>query len=473
MAKQPEKEPSKDYNEDKQKLLLNVLLSSEDVFTRCANILQAKYFVNKLRPAVRFMLKHADEYRVLPKVEQINAETGLDFAKIDDISELHQEAFLDEIEEFCKNRALADAVLASADLIDKGNYGEVEKLVREAILVGLQSDLGTDYFDDPRARLMRIKDKNGQVTTGWKTVDDKLYGGINRGEITIWAAGSGVGKSLFLQNMSLNMVKQGLNVVYITLELSEELTSMRMDSMLTEIASKEIFRNLDTVELKIKAAQRKSGLLHVRQLPQGSTVNDIKAYLKNYEIETQKKCDVMVVDYLDLLYPNNKNVNPSDLFIKDKFVTEELRGLAVERNMVCITASQLNRSAVQEQEHDQSMIAGGISKIQTADNVISIFASAAMKERGQYQIQFIKTRSSSGVGSKVYLGFDQNTLKIFDLDDDQQAMLQGGGAGADVFNDLRRKNASAKNDTPASSKPAPDVAKSMSDLSSLRSLIRR
>jgi len=473
MARQPEKEPSKEYNEDKQKLLLNVLLSSEDVFTRCANILQAKYFVNKLRPAVRFMLKHADEYRVLPKVEQINAETGLDFAKIDDISELHQEAFLDEIEEFCKNRALADAVLASADLIDKGNYGEVEKLVREAILVGLQSDLGTDYFDDPRSRLMRIKDKNGQVTTGWKTVDDKLYGGINRGEITIWAAGSGVGKSLFLQNMSLNMVKQGLNVVYITLELSEELTSMRMDSMLTEIASKEIFRNLDTVELKIKAAQRKSGLLHVRQLPQGSTVNDIKAYLKNYEIETQKKCDVIVCDYLDLLYPNNKNVNPSDLFIKDKFVTEELRGLAVERNMVCITASQLNRSAVQEQEHDQSMIAGGISKIQTADNVISIFATAAMKERGQYQIQFIKTRSSSGVGSKVYLGFDQNTLKIFDLDDDQQAMLQGGGAGADVFNDLRRKNAVGKTDTPAASRPQPDVAKSMNDLSSLRSLIRR
>jgi len=474
MVKQTEQAVQKEYGEEKQKLLLSVLLSSDDIYTRCANIIQSKYFVNKLRPAVRFMQKHAEDYHVLPKIEQVNAETGLDFAKIDDISDMHTEAFLDEIEEFCKNRALADAVLSSAELIDKGNYGEVEKLVREAILVGLQSDLGTNYFEDPRARLLKIKDKNGQVTTGWKTVDDKLYGGINRGEITIWCAGSGVGKSLFLQNMSLNMVKQGLNAVYITLELSEELTSMRMDSMLTEVGSKEIFRNLDIVELKVKAAQRKSGLLHVRQLPQGSTVNDIKAYLKNYEIETQKKCDVLVVDYLDLLYPNNKQVNPSDLFIKDKFVTEELRGLAVERNMVCVTASQLNRSATQEQEHDHSMIAGGISKIQTADNVISIFASAAMKERGQYQVQFLKTRSSSGVGSKVYLGFDQNTLKIFDLDDDQQAMLQGGGAaGADVFNDLRRKNSSAGNDTPAASRPVPDATKSMSDLSSLRNLIRR
>jgi KaiC/GvpD/RAD55 family RecA-like ATPase len=463
---------SRDYGEEKQKLLICVLLSSEDIFARCVNILHAKYFVNKLRPAVRFILKHADEYRVLPKIQQVNAETGLDLYVIDDISPGHADAFLDEIEEFCKNRALADAVLASADLIDKGNYGEVEKLVRDAILVSLQSDIGTDYFADPRSRLLRIKDKNGQVSTGWKTVDDKLYGGINRGEITIFAAGSGVGKSLFLQNASLNLVKQGLNVVYITLELSEELTSMRMDSMLTEVSSKEIFRNLDTVELKIKAAQRKSGLLHVRQLPQGSTCNDIKAYLKNYEIETQKRCDVLIVDYLDLLYPNNNKVNPSDLFIKDKFVTEELRGLAVERNMVCITASQLNRSATQEQEHDQSMIAGGISKIQTADNVISIFASAAMKERGQYQIQFLKTRSSSGVGSKVYLGFDQNTLKIFDLDDEQQSQLQGGGAAADVFKDLRRKNAGAPVDTPAAAVKS-DVNKNMATLSSLTSLIRR
>lgn len=477
MAPRQEQQDLKDYTEEKQKLLINVMLSSEDIFTRCANIINPKYFVNKLRPAVRFMLKHAADYHVLPKIEQVNAETGMEFAHIGDISDGHQEAFLDEIEEFCKNRALADAVLASAELIDRGNYGEVERLVREAILVSLQSDLGTDYFADPRARLMKIKDKNGQCSTGWKTVDDKLYGGINRGEITIWAAGSGVGKSLFLQNGSINMVKLGLNVVYITLELSEELTSMRMDSMLTEVPSKEIFRNLDTVEIKVKQAQRKSGLLHVRQLPQGSTVNDIKAYLKNYEIETQRKCDVLVVDYLDLLYPNNKNVNPSDLFIKDKFVTEELRGLAVERSMFLLTASQLNRSAVQEQEHDQSMIAGGISKIQTADNVISIFASAAMKERGQYQIQFIKTRSSSGVGSKVYLGFDQNTLRIFDLDDDQQAMLQGGGTGADVFKDLRRKNLggppSSTADTPGAARPNVDVAKSLSTLTTLTGLIKR
>lgn len=128
-----------------------------------------------------------------------------------------------------------------------------------------------------------------------------------------------------------------------------------------------------------------------------------------------------------------------------------------------------HNSSVTEQEHDHSMIAGGISKIQTADNVISIFASAAMKERGQYQIQFLKTRSSSGVGSKVYLGFDPNTLKIFDLDEDAAAAANNTN-GADVFTELRRKNSVAV--APVKKEPTAATTKT-SDLNSLRNLIRR
>ena len=468
MAREPDE--VKEYTEDKQKMLINVLLSSDEIFARCQNILNATYFVNKLRPAMRFILSHAENYSVLPKFEQVNAETGMNFTKIDNITAQHQDAFLDEIEEFCKNRALADAVLSAVDLIEKGNYGEVEKRVREAILISLQSDIGTNYFHDPRARLLRIKDNNGQISTGWRDVDDKLYGGVNRGEITIWCAGSGVGKSLFLQNIALNFAKQGLNVIYISLELSEELCSMRMDSMLSEVATKEIFRKLDEVEIRVKQAGHKSGSMHVKQMPQGSTVNDIKAYLKNYEIETGKKADALVVDYLDLLFPNNKKIDPSNLFVKDKFVTEELRGLMVERKMIGQTAAQLNRSSVQVQEHDHSHISGGISKIQTADNVISIFASTAMKERGQYQVQFLKTRSSSGVGSKVNLGFDQNTLRIFNADDDGATPVVA--SSADKFADLRRKNsAAAKKDE--SDKKQNDANKSIKDLSALTSLVRR
>jgi archaellum biogenesis ATPase FlaH len=301
-----------------------------------------------------------------------------------------------------------------------------------------------------------------------------LYGGINRGEVTIWVGASGAGKSIFLQNQSLNLIKQNLNVIYITLELSEGLTSMRLDSMLTEFGTKDIFRNLDVVEIKVKQAGFKSGCLHIKQMSQGSNCNDIRAYIKNYEIITQKRPDAVVVDYLDLLYPNNKNIDPSNLFIKDKFVTEELRGLAVEHNIFMVTAAQLNRSGASEQEHDQSMISGGLSKIQTADNVITLFSSPAMKERGQYLIQFLKTRSSSGVGSKVYLGFDPTTLRIFDLDKDAQLAITNPSNGAKVFDDLRRKNnnQSDKNNEQPEEIVKPTIS-STEKLNSLRSLIKR
>ena len=100
------------------------------------------------------------------------------------------------------------------------------------------------------------------------------------------------------------------------------------------------------------------------------------------------------------------------MFVKDKYVSEELRNLAKELNCVFVTASQLNRGAVDEIEFDHSHISGGLSKINTADNVFGIFTSRAMRERGRYQLQLMKTRSSSGVGQKIDLEFDVESLRI-------------------------------------------------------------
>jgi len=155
-------------------------------------------------------------------------------------------------------------------------------------------------------------------------------------------------------------------------------------------------------------------MLRIKYLPSGSTVNDLRSYLKELQIQTGKKIDCICIDYLDLLMPATKKVAAGDLFIKDKYVTEEVRNFSMETQCVTVTASQLNRSAVEEIEFDHSHIAGGISKIQTADNVIGIFTSNAMRERGQYQLQLLKTRSSSGVGSKINLVFDRDSLRISD-----------------------------------------------------------
>jgi hypothetical protein len=107
------------------------------------------------------------------------------------------------------------------------------------------------------------------------------------------------------------------------------------------------------------------------------------------------------------------------LFVKDKYVSEELRNLAKELGLLMVTASQLNRSAVEEIEFDHSHISGGISKINTADNVFGIFTSRAMKERGKYQIQCMKSRSSTGVGQKIDLEYNIETMRITDEGGDE------------------------------------------------------
>jgi archaellum biogenesis ATPase FlaH len=408
-----------EYNKQLQELFVKFLASDTELFTRCQSITRKEFFDNHLQEIVEFLDEHVSVYQVLPTREQLIGIYDFDWHDILDAKEQHKKWFIEEYEKFCRHKALALAILESTDLLQEDKYGEVERIIKEAVQLGLPKNMGTQYFEDPRSRLEKIKDNNGTTSTGWQSFDRVLYGGFNRGELNIFAGGSGAGKSLFLQNLALNWALAGINVVYVSLELSEGLCSMRMDSMLTGYGTKDIFKNMDDVELNVKMKGKKSGNLQIIQMPNGVTINDIRSYLKELETKSGKKTQAILVDYLDLMMPAQRKVPPSDLFIKDKFVSEELRNLATELEIVMATASQLNRGAVDEVEFDHSHIAGGLSKIQTADNVVGIFSSKLMRERGRMQIQFMKTRSSSGVGSKLDLKFDVNSLKISDLDEDE------------------------------------------------------
>ncbi len=203
---------------------------------------------------------------------------------------------------------------------------------------------------------------------------------------------------------------------------------MRIDAMVTGYPTKEIFRNLDDVELKLGIAGKKSGSLHIKYMPSGTPINGVRAYVKELEIKTGKKIDFLIIDYLDLLMPSTVKVDPSNLFIKDKYVTEELRNLMKELNVLGATAAQLNRSGIDEVEFSQSSIAGGLSKIYTADNVYAIYTSRAYQEKGRYQLQLLKTISSTGVGSKIDFAFAVDCMRITDLDESDGGDLGSGGS---------------------------------------------
>jgi archaellum biogenesis ATPase FlaH len=420
---------TKEYSPELQKLFLEMMLEDAQSYVRVQNIYNPENFDRSLREVAKFIKTHTDDHKAMPTHEQVKAVTGVDCKHVPDLTEDHYSWFLAEFEGFTKRNELERAILKAADMLEKGEYDPVEKLIKDAVQISLTKDMGTDYFLDPRGRLMAIKSNNGQVSTGWPTLDKRLFGGMNRGELNIFAGGSGSGKSLFMQNIAINWVTQGLNGVYLSLELSEGLCAMRMDSMVANVSTKEVFKDLDTIEMKVKMVGKKSGVLQIKYMPAQSNVNQIRSYLKELQIQTGMRLDFIMVDYLDLVMPVSAKVSPNDLFVKDKYVSEELRNLAKELNILMITASQLNRGAVEEIEFDHSHIAGGLSKINTADNVFGIFTSRAMRERGRYQLQLMKTRSSSGVGMKVDLEYDLETLRITDPGEEaQESGLRGVGA---------------------------------------------
>ena len=231
-----------DYTSDLQKLFLEMFLADAESFVRAQNIFRYEHYDMSLREPAKFVYEYAQEYKTLPDVEMVNAKTGSQLQSASDIDPKHFDWFLDEYERFARHKELESAILASADMLEKGDYGSVEEKIKKAVQIGLTKDLGLDYFDDPKARLQALKDNNGVMPTGWKNFDKKLFGGFNRGELNIFAGGSGAGKSLFLQNLAVNYAEQGMNCVYITLELSENLTAMRMDAMMTDTPARDIFK---------------------------------------------------------------------------------------------------------------------------------------------------------------------------------------------------------------------------------------
>jgi archaellum biogenesis ATPase FlaH len=442
------------YEPGIQKLFLEMMLQDPQSYVRVQNIYNVENFDRSLRTAAGFISDHCKNHNTMPTFEQINAVCKTDLQPAPGLNQDHYNWFLDEFEGFTKQKELERAILKAADLLEKGEYDPVEKLIKDAVQISLTKDMGTDYFADPRARLLRIKDNNGQVSTGWNNLDRKLFGGMNRGELNIFAGGSGSGKSLFMQNIAVNWILMGLNGVYITLELSEELTSMRIDSMLSNVSSKEIFKDIDNVEMKIRMISKKAGELQIKYMPAQSNVNDIRAYLKELQIKSGKKLDFVMLDYMDLLMPVSAKVSPSDLFVKDKYVAEEVRNLAKELQMLLVTASQLNRSAVEEIEFDHSHISGGISKINTADNLFGIFTSRAMREHGRYQLQLMKTRSSSGVGQKVELEFDIDTLRIRDAPEEDEGSTKRPNS---IMSQIKQQNTVRPAETQAGPKINADV----------------
>lgn len=405
---------------EKQKHLLDNLLSNKDIFSKCQAIVEPIYFNPDLAQAVDFVKRYYTEYHTIPPFDTIYAETGVRFT-LRELGEDQIEYTVNEIEKFCKDKALERAVIDSLDDVQAGNGEAVKERVVNALKVSLNRNLGLRYFEDPEARLKRMLKEPPTISTGWKDVDDALFGGYSRKELLLVSANSGGGKSITLANMALNALRNKKKVLYISLELAEDIVAQRFDTMITGVSRRDWKSRVKEIitGLQIASDDPNLGVLDIVQFPSGTTANELRAYLDEFYLHHEFMPDVIILDYLDKMGPNQK-MNISDVWNKDKICSEQLRDIGVDHDLAILTASQLNREAVKASTHDHTHIAGGISKINESDIYWSILLDEVMKAKGVCEFRLQKTRNSDGVGKVIILKWDYKYLRILDADEDQK-----------------------------------------------------
>lgn len=402
----------KQYSIQNQLYLLSKIFSNPELYVRCKNILKPEYFDKEFQGSIEYVHNYNNKYNSSPTLNDIHFNGGYEYIQ-EKVQPLHHQSTLDDIGEFCRHKAMALAVQKGMELVHQKKYGGIEELIREAMLVSVQNELGLDIFENPEDTIRSLSTMQGSFKSGWDTLDFKLFGGFGRQELEIFAAASGGGKSVVLQNLAVNFAKAGLNGAYISLELAEELVAVRIYGMMTETKLSNVRHEPEKTGLAVTVEGKNAGTLRIKRMPESiSTTNDIESYIR--ELQTQKniKLDYVCVDYLDLLTSDRIGSNDkSNAFVKDKAVSEELRALAMKMDLTVFTASQFNRAGIGEDKKSQSQIAGGISKIYTADNVIYI---ETRKDEGEMWFDFQKTRNSSAVGSRLRMSYDMDSLRVLD-----------------------------------------------------------
>ena len=397
-------------NLEKQKLILSYFVESISLYTLMLPLIKSKYFDPELQHSVEFMEEYYHKYNLVPNSQQIKAETGVEINGIQ-MREGDYEYVVESAENFCKQRAIECAVMESIPLMEEGKSDAMVELIKEAAGISLYRDLGVNYFENVQQRIQDSFKSQSFIPSGIDSIDDVIEGFI-RGGIHVFSANSGGGKSLMLGNFGWNIALLGLNVIYITLELSEEMINIRLDSMISGVGTAERKYKVNDIVSKIENAEKKSGQYFVEYMNSGTTPNQIKNYVKEVCAANNFKVDCIIVDYLDIMHPNKGSFKVGDVFDKDKQTTEELRNVANELDCIVLTASQQNRGAIEAPKLNQSHVAGGLSKVNTSDLWISVNLNDEMKEEGLCGFHFLKTRYCDGVGKTVYCDYDVASMRI-------------------------------------------------------------
>lgn len=394
----------------KEKLLVEYALSDRNLFTQLYNILDPRYFDKPLDQVMGFVTDYFKKYHNVPTTDIIDAELGIEL-QIHQFDSGEFEYAFEELETHCQNEAMRQAILSSVDYLEGNKMSSIFEEIRTALMVKADNDLGTDHFEDPFERLTRMQETLEERPIGIDKLDE-LLDNVRRGELGIFAAGTGGGKSIILSNVAMYMARQKLDALILSVELNEEMITKRMDSMITGINTKEVFSRIEDVVDILNDEKENYGSIRVKRMPSSASPATIRTYLMEYHLAYGKYPDVICLDYIDIMKPDNPQLMGDNKFNIDEHLTFGVRDIMAEYDIYGFTASQLNRDAVDKTEINYGMIAGGISKVNASDFTVAIYATQEDIDNCIVNIRQLKVRNTSKKTNSIQLYLNPHTLKM-------------------------------------------------------------
>ena len=439
------------YGTNFQSKMLTSLITDVKYTKTILDILEINYFDSDSN---KFLIKsikdYFKKYKTTPTMEALKVivdEVDNDVLKTSIIDSLrgawqHRESpDLDFVKEksleFCKNRVVKNAIMESVELLESQRYDEIKTLIDEAMKAGVETDIGHEYITGLEERL--TKQTRECLPTQWDSVNDLMDGGLAGGELGVIVAPAGIGKSWTLQALGAEAVKKGKTVVHYTLELNAQYVGLRYDTIVSGQPTGNLQYYKEEVQEKISKLK---GELIIKYYPtRTASVNTIAAHLQQCEMRGLKP-DMVIVDYADIM---KSTQHFSEKRHQLGHIYEELRGMAGEFNIPIWTASQANRSALEEDVIGAEKVSEDYSKVMTADFVMSMSRKVEDKIANTGRFHVIKNRfGPDGITFPATINTNTGFIQIYETNTQGGKEVQGKMNNADEY--IRKTLAQKKKD---------------------------
>ena len=430
-------------------LILENLLYNDNYSSIVGIFLKPEYFKENAEKQIFIEIqKHISEFNKAPTKEALSVKLNnredlneVAFNKCNEILQTlngktdDEEWLTKETEKWAKDQAVYNGIVQSISILEgkdnKSSKDAIPEILTEALAVSLDKSIGHNYLEDGEDRWNFYHQKETKIPFKMTMLDKITNGGISPKTLTVLLGGTGVGKTLVKTHLASQYLKQGMNVLYITMEMAEERIAERVDANLMDTDLHDLhLMPKDTFEKKLN--EMKIGKLVIKEYPTaGAHTGNFRALIRELKIKKDFAPDVIILDYLNICASSRvKWAANMNTYIYIKSIAEEVRGLAVECNVPIITSSQLNREGYSSSDPDLSNTSESFGLPATADLMLAIIAKDdGVGTNNQILFKQLKNRYSDiSLNSKFLVNVIKKKMMLVDIEENDQPALANDGS---------------------------------------------